>query len=180
MNNEFKCDYYRMTGRKLSFSPSTPINFIRYHNIRYMYWWRAVDKNGKNFIAQYKLFKYTKKYGLEIGRGARIGKGLYIGHPYNITVSSQAKLGDNVNLSKGCAVGSENRGKRAGAPNIGNNVFIGLNAVVVGKISIGDDVLIAPNAFVNFDVPSHSIVIGNPAKIIRKENAAEGYVNFRV
>lgn len=48
---------------------------------------------------------------------------------------------------------------------------------MVGKINIGDDVLIAPNAFVNFDVPSHSIVIGNPGTIIIRENATESYIN---
>ena len=63
---------------------------------------------------------------------------------------------------------------------IGNDVWIGANAVVVGKINIGTDVLIAPNSFVNFDVPPHSVVVGNPAKIIHKENATEYYIENRV
>lgn len=63
---------------------------------------------------------------------------------------------------------------------IGNNVFIGINAVIVGNIHIGSDVLIAPNSYVNIDVPDHSIVIGNPAAIHANENATEGYINFRV
>jgi serine O-acetyltransferase len=54
------------------------------------------------------------------------------------------------------------------------------NAFVCGNITIGDDVLIAANAFVNFDVPDHSIVIGNPAKIIHKDNATESYIDNRV
>ena len=41
---------------------------------------------------------------------------------------------------------------------------------------IGNDVLIAPNTFVNFDVPDHSIVIGNPAKIHHRDNATEGHI----
>lgn len=53
---------------------------------------------------------------------------------------------------------------------------MGANAVIVGNIRIGNDVLIAPGAYVNFDVPSHSIVLGNPAKIISRENATEGYI----
>ena len=52
--------------------------------------------------------------------------------------------------------------------------------MVVGRIHIGDDVLIAPNSFVNCDVPSHSIVVGNPCRIIPRENATEGYVTFPV
>ena len=55
-------------------------------------------------------------------------------------------------------------------------MWIGAGAVVVGKIMIGDDVLIAPNSFVNCDVPSHSIVLGNPCKIVYRENATEGYI----
>ena len=63
---------------------------------------------------------------------------------------------------------------------IADNVWIGANAVVVGKINIGTDVLIAPNSFVNFDVPPHSIVVGNPARIISRENATEGYIDNMV
>lgn len=43
-------------------------------------------------------------------------------------------------------------------------------------VVINDDVLIAPGAYVNFDVPSDSIVLGNPGKIIHKDNAVEGYI----
>ena len=73
-------------------------------------------------------------------------------------------------------IGQENRGKRKGTPIIGNEVWIGANAVIVGKINIGNNVLIAPLSYVNFDIPSNSIVIGNPAKIIPRENATEGYI----
>ncbi len=69
---------------------------------------------------------------------------------------------------------------RQGTPVIGNEVWIGINAAIVGKITIGDDVLIAPNRYVNCDVPSHSIVFGNPCIIKHRENATEGYINRRV
>lgn len=104
---------------------------------------------------------------------------MYLGHPYNITVGSNVILGNNVNLHKGCTIGAVNRGN-IGSPHIGNNVFVGINATVVGNIRIGNDVLIAPNSYVNTDIPDHSIVIGNPATVHFKENATEGYVNFKV
>lgn len=47
----------------------------------------------------------------------------------------------------------------------------------MGSIRIGNDVLIAPNSYVNCDVPNHSIVLGNPARIIPRQNATEGYIN---
>jgi len=63
-----------------------------------------------------------------------------------------------------------------GYPTIGDNVWLGTGVVIVGNVNIGSNVLIAPNTFVNFDVPDHSMVIGNPARIIKKENPAEGYI----
>jgi serine O-acetyltransferase len=63
-------------------------------------------------------------------------------------------------------------------PTIGNHVAVGINSTVVGNIVIGDDVMIAPNAFVNFDVPAHSVVLGNPGVIHAKEEATKGYVNY--
>ena len=86
-------------------------------------------------------------------------------------------MGDNINIATGVTIGQTNRGERKGTPTIGDRVWIGTNAVVVGKIEIGDDVLIAPNEYVNFDVPSHSIVVGNPAKIHKTDNACKDYIN---
>lgn len=54
---------------------------------------------------------------------------------------------------------------------ISDNVIINANAVVVGGVKIGNNVLVAPNAFVNFDVPDDSIVIGNPGRIITRNSS---------
>lgn len=99
------------------------------------------------------------------------------GNEWKVNLSN---IGNNVNLSKGCTLGMENRGNRRGVPVIGNHVFIGINATVVGRITIGDDVFIAPNSFVNFDVPDHSVVVGNPGVIHRKKDATLAYINFSV
>lgn len=120
---------------------------------------------------------YQLKYGLDIPYSTEIGKGLYLGHAFNITVNSNAVIGNNCNLHKGCLIGQENRGKRKGAPILGNCVWVGINASIVGKVKIGDDVLIAPNTYVNCDVPSHSIVFGNPCIIKHRLNATQGYIN---
>ena len=93
---------------------------------------------------------------------------------------SKAILGKNINIHHGVLIGQTNRGGRRGAPVIGNEVWIGINVAIVGNITIGDDVLIAPNSYVNRDVPSHSIVIGNPCIIKHKDNATEGYIDRRV
>lgn len=56
---------------------------------------------------------------------------------------------------------------------------LGINASIVGGVKVGNDVMIAPGAFVNRDVPSHSVVIGNPCIIKHKDHATEGYINHK-
>ena len=127
------------------------------------------------------LFKFTRDKRLnEISINTQIGGGLYMGHANLITINPHTIIGKNVNIHKGVTIGQENRGKRKGTPIIGDSVWIGINSTIVGKIVIGDDVLIAPNSYVNCDVPSHSIVIGNPCKIIPRANATEDYINHKI
>lgn len=135
------------------------------------------------------LLKYVYKpmgrftqfiYKCEISPEAKIDGGLYIGHPYCITINPNAKIGRNCNIHKGVTIGQENRGKRKGAPIIGNEVWIGVNSTIVSSITIGDDVLIAPNSYVNQDIPSHSVVFGNPCQIRSSQNATEGYINRKI
>ena len=149
--------------------------------IKSFHWYFRKSQNEKNKILSlyYKLmYKLTiQKRGLEIDYRTVVGKGLYLGHAYNITINPLAILGDNINIHKGVTIGQENRGQRQGTPVLGNKVWIGVNATIVGKVTIGDDVLIAPNSYVNCDVPSHSIVFGNPCVIKHRENATEGYIN---
>ena len=92
-------------------------------------------------------------------------------------MNPDAVIGCNCNINKGATIGKENRGKRKGAPILGDCVWVGVNATIVGKITIGNDVLIAPNSYVNFDVPDHSIVIGNPGIVIRRESATVNYIS---
>ena len=124
------------------------------------------------------LFRlWANRKGLEVPVNQLIGGGLYIGHHYNITINPQARIGRNCNIHKGVVIGQTNRGPHKGAPTIGNQVWIGINAAIVGKITIGDDVLIAPNSYVNMDIPSHSVVFGNPCIIKPRDWATENYVN---
>ena len=167
----FACDYYRMTGEKLRPGPKAVAKYFLLHNLRFAFWFRRY-KQASGLLARIMLFRLSRKYGLEISPNAVIGEGLYLGHPYNITVGEDAVLGKNVNLNKGCTIGRTN-GDKGGSPIIGDNVYIGINAAVVGKIHIGHDVMIAANSFVNFDVPDHSIVLGNPAVIPAIKETAE-------
>lgn len=150
---------------------------------RFHYYFRKASTCRNPLLSRYYRFmlrQLKSRRGIEIAYSSNIGKGLYLGHPYNITINPAAVIGENCNIHKGVTIGQENRGPRKGAPTIGNSVWIGINAAVVGNITIGDDVLIAPNSFVNRDVPSHSVVFGNPCIIKEKNDATEGYVCHKV
>ena len=126
------------------------------------------------------IFRLLKEIRhIEISRTTQIDEGLCISHAYNITINPNAILGRKINIHHGVLVWQTNRGRK-GTPVIGNEVWIGINATIVGKVTIGDDVLIAPNSYVNCDVPSHSIVFGNSCIIKHRENATEGYINRKV
>jgi serine O-acetyltransferase len=148
---------------------------------RYTYILRKASFSKKKSISGlfYRLLLkiYSVKYGYQINPSTKIGKGLYIGHRGTIIVNSLSVIGDCCNLSPGVTIGQTNRGSKKGAPVLGDRVWVGTNAVIVGGIKIGDNVLIAPNAYVNVDVPSNSIVMCNPAQIIFKENATENYID---
>lgn len=164
MRNLYKTDKLRNVG-------GYPLRFLWV--IRHLH-----DSNIFTKILLHPIWKYYQlKYGLDIPYMTQIGKGLYLGHAFNITVNSNAVIGDNCNLHKGCLIGQENRGKRKGAPILGNCVWVGINASIVGKVKIGDDVLIAPNTYVNCDIPSHSIVFGNPCIVKHRSNATQDYIN---
>lgn len=125
-----------------------------------------------------KMFEFlANRRGIEFSIDNKIGYGFYMGHPYGITINPKAVIGNNVNIHKGVTIGEENRGKRKGTPHIGNKVWIGVNSTIVGNVVIGDDVLIAPNTYVNCDIPDHSIVFGNPCIIKHSDEATEGYIN---
>lgn len=142
---------------------------------------RLCQANEQNLWGKYyrrKMGNYAKKTGMGLSCNLKIGKGLIIGHSGRIVINGGATFGDNIVLTHGVTIGRDIRGKRKGAPQIGNQVCIRTNSTVTGNITIGDDVLIAPNTFVNFDVPSHSIVIGNPASIHHRDNATEGHIGY--
>lgn len=95
--------------------------------------------------------------------------GVKLIHPWCITVNANAVLGNNVTLFKGCTIGEIRQGKKAGFPKVGNNVTLYANSTVCGNITVGDNSEIAAGAFVNFDVPPNSIVIGNPGVVHAKK-----------
>lgn len=175
-------DYIRMTDDTQLKCSHFLKDFIFQHRVRYMVYFR-ISQNTTNklvrLFCEYKLFRLCRKYGIEIKTKTKIEPGFVMIHPYNITISPFAVIGRNVNIYKGATIGLSG-GKHPGAPQIGDSVQIGINSTIIGGVKVGNDVLIAPNTLVNQDIPDHSIVIGNPCKIISRENATEQYVYYKV
>jgi len=132
------------------------------------------------FIYKVLFAYYRNKLLIEMSVDTDIGEGLYLVHPFCININPQTRIGKNCNIHKGVTIGQENRGKRKGTPIIGDEVWIGVNATIVGAITVGNDVLIAPNSYVNCDIPDHSVVFGNPCIIKHNDCATEGYINHKV
>lgn len=151
--------------------------------IRYLYYFRKAQNEKFGLLRKYYSFRLTrieKVSHIQIPIDTQIGEGFYIGHHGHIIINPKSVIGKNVNVGVGVTIGQANRGAKKGTPTISDYVWIGTNAVIVGRVTIGTDVLIAPGAYVNFDVPDHSIVIGNPGVIIHREGATEGYINRTV
>lgn len=123
-------------------------------------------KNGFKKILymyhNYCLNRLSYKLGYQIPIFT-CGTGLKIHHFGHIIINGDARLGDYCKLYPGVIVGSTPNG----VPFIGNNVFIGSGAKILGKLSIGNNVIIQPNSIVTNSVPSNVIVGGIPAKVLK-------------
>jgi len=115
------------------------------------------------------LFKMAEIItGVSLPASAEIGKGFYAGHFGCIILHSDVKIGENCSIVSGVLIGTLGLGN-TGVPVIGNNVYIGAGAKILGGIRIGSNVKIGANAVVITDVPDNVTAVGIPAKIINKE-----------
>jgi serine O-acetyltransferase len=115
--------------------------------------------------------------GISIPGACNIGPGLYIGHFGGIFVDSQARLGSNCNIAQGVTIGEGGRGELHGVPTLGDRVHVGANAVILGKIIIGNDAVIGPGAVVMNSVPPCGVAVGNPARVVGTSGSFD-FVNY--
>jgi serine O-acetyltransferase len=178
MNRVIKADLYRhegLTGIKGFLKGLFEPGF------RYTFLFRMTVKYKRQSLPGifYRLLKrrYKYKYGFEISSGAEIGEGFYLSDHCGPVIIGPIKIGRNCNIAHNVTIGRAFKGGILGRPTIDEYVWIGTGSVLVGNIKIGKNVLIAPNSFVNFDVPDNSLVIGNPGRIIKKDNPTKYYIN---
>ncbi len=104
---------------------------------------------------------------MDIDPQAKIGGGLYIGHIGGVHINPGAILGRNCDLAHRVTIGASAMG-RQGIPVIGDEVYIGTGAVLVGKIKVGNKAKIAANTLVMTNVPEGATVMGVPGRIVMR------------
>lgn len=145
---------------------------------KYEYW----SEKKRNIIVKlmtlYRkliLHYWSVKLGIYIGPNT-CGKGLCITHPGCIQINWHAVCGDNLRIQEGVTVGG---GPREGAPNIGNNVYLGTGCKIIGGVVIASRVVVGANAVVVHDVLEEGITVaGVPAKKISNNDSSNYIRNY--
>lgn len=114
------------------------------------------------------LYRYVRNhYTIELPRSAKVGRRLVIGHQGGIVIHWGAEIGDDCLIRQNATLGAATGEKFMQAPVLGNRVEVGCGAAIIGRVRIGDDVRIGPNAVVTTNVPAGSTVVVPPPRIIQ-------------
>ena len=175
-------DLYRITG---NVKTTTLLRYVLIGgSFKYNFWMRTCHYTRRHPMLKFLAFPFarfvlgrlTYKFGISIPASTQIGSGFYIGHFGGIVVNSQSVIGKNCNISHGVTLGQANRGRNTGYPVLGDDVYIGPGAKIVGAVKIGNNVAIGANCVVTRDIPDNSVVVGIPGRVISQEGS-KGYVN---
>jgi serine O-acetyltransferase len=132
-----------------------------------------------NFLLRIPFLLWQKQIeiltGISIPASVKIGHSFYIGHFGGIVFNANVIIGHNCNVSQGVTIGVSGQDNHRGVPVIGNEVYIGANAVIVGKISVENNVLIGACSLVTNHVFENSVVQGVPA-IVVSNKGSKGYI----
>jgi acetyltransferase-like isoleucine patch superfamily enzyme len=129
----------------------------------------------------FRLFIYTKMYGFTIGKDVYISPKAYL----DKNIKGYITIGDNCFITRDVIILTHSQAKQGGPRalwgkmetgkvKIGNNVFIGVKAVIMPGVTIGDNVIIGACSLVVKDIPDNVIAVGQPAKVIKEMDLASG------
>lgn len=102
----------------------------------------------------------------EFPNRAEIGPGILLTHAHGIVIHVDAVIGRHCNIGHQVTIGVSGRYDRRGTPRLGDRVFIGPGAKLLGPIGVGNDVAIGANAVVTKDLPDYVLVVGVPARVV--------------
>lgn len=119
----------------------------------------------RKLVLKWNLAWYRRVYGMDIGDHTRISRGVRLDR----TNPKGLKIGKYTAIGRGASILTHDFVLREWRPvTIGDNCFIGFNAIVLAGVTIGDSVIVAGNALVVKDVPSNCVVMGNPARVVEQ------------
>lgn len=131
--------------------------------IRFQFW--CARHHLPTLFAAKILFWFFK---IEISREAIIGPGLRLPHPMGLIIAPRVTIGSDCDLYADVRLVLAH-GARQG-PQIGNHVFLGDGAKVVGNVRVGDHAVIGVSSVVTRDIPANATAVGIPAKVINENN----------
>ncbi|MBF0619783.1 MAG: serine O-acetyltransferase [Candidatus Omnitrophica bacterium] len=140
------------------------LHAIVFHRMAYPLWKMKMPLLPR-FISQLGRFLT----GIEIHPGAVIGQGLFIDHGMGVVIGETSIVGDNVTLYQGVTLGGTGKETGKRHPTLGKNVVVGSGAKILGNITIGDNSYVGANAVVLASVPPNSTVVGVPGHITKQD-----------
>ncbi len=149
------------------------IEFLLYPGFHAIFWHRIIHilwNIGIPFIPRF--FSEINRFltGVEIHPGATIGKGFFIDHGMGVVIGETSEIGDNCVIFHNVTLGGTGKHKGKRHPTLGNNVFVGTGAILLGPLTVGDNVRIGANTFLYMvDIPDNTTVVGTPGVIVRKD-----------
>jgi serine O-acetyltransferase len=121
------------------------------------------------------LHRYVRNnYGIEIMRGAQIGRRVRFVHQGGIVIHTASKIGDTCLIRHCVTLGARSRKKSKAAPTLRNNVEVGVGAVIIGDVIVGENAIIGANTVVTTDVPANGVVAPPMPEIFIRERNPSG------
>ena len=133
-------------------------------------------ENGYQAVVLYRVASWFKRHGIpffgpffarlslfltgvDIAPGAEIGPGLLVSHGVGLVIGDRVRLGENAVLLHQVTIGAPDRGRVEEMPVVGDNLYVGAGARLIGAITVGDNVIIGANAVITEDVPSDTRIV---------------------
>jgi serine O-acetyltransferase len=139
-----------------------------FRTVSYLRW-------GFYHLVKFWFYRLSLVLGVYMDPSTEVGPGFYIGHACGIIINRRCRLGANCTISAHVTLGRKSREPKEGCPTLGDRVYVGPGAVIIGAIHVADDAAVGANAVVTKDVPAKSVAVGIPAVII-SDRGSEGYV----